>query len=192
MPMATPWNASFMNAMGRGEEATVRQKDHVVVTLGSMTEASSLGSMDQAPVLKGKSDGGAWALWEKIADGKPQFGHPANFTDHIEESKWVSFSTTLYDPNLLPSNPGTDRKRSRRGRTDHVFQSPVGWLRSYCPISRTSSGSRQMLRSSGDMVFSSTKPGDFVNKPMSAMHRTRDHGGDSWSPENRGRGAKDT
>ena len=83
------------------EKIKVGEKDKVIVTLGSMTEASSFGSMDSAPVLKGKSDGGAWALWEKIAAGQPQFGHPANFTDHIEESKWVSFTTTLHDPTFF-------------------------------------------------------------------------------------------
>jgi len=52
-------------------------------------------------VLKGKSDGGAWTLWEKIAAGQPQFGHPSNFTSHIEESKWLSFTTTLHDPTFF-------------------------------------------------------------------------------------------
>ena len=73
----------------------------MLVTLGSMTEASSLGAMDSAPVLKGKADGGAWTLWEKIAAGRPEFGRPSAFADHIDESKWVSFTTTLRDPTFL-------------------------------------------------------------------------------------------
>ena len=52
---------------GASEEILVTEKDKVIITLGSMTESSSLGSMDAAPVLAGKSDGGSWALWEKIA-----------------------------------------------------------------------------------------------------------------------------
>lgn len=67
-------------------------KDHVIVTLGSMTEASSLGAMDSAPVLNRKIDGGAWTLWEKIAAGRSEFGRPSVFADHIDESKWVSFT----------------------------------------------------------------------------------------------------
>ncbi len=86
---------------GRRQEITVGRQDHVIVTLGSMTEASSLGAMDLVPALKGKSDGGSWSLWEKIAVGHPEFGRPANFTSHIEESKWVSFSTTLHDPTFF-------------------------------------------------------------------------------------------
>ena len=86
---------------GQKDKIKVGDKDKVMVTLGSMTEASSFGSMDSAPALKGKSDGGSWALWEKIAAGQPQFGHPANFTDHLDESKWVSFTTTLHDPTFF-------------------------------------------------------------------------------------------
>src|SRR5208337_3958821 len=89
------------NQDGRIDEIKVGEKDKVIVTLGSMTEASSLGSMDSAPVLKRKPDGGAWALWERIAVGQPQFGNPANFSDHIEESKWLSFTTTLHDPTFF-------------------------------------------------------------------------------------------
>ena len=82
---------------GQTRKIAVEAGDLVIVTLGSMTEASSLGSMDSAPILKCKSDGGAWALWEKIAAGRPEFGHPSTFADHIDESKWVSFTVTLGD-----------------------------------------------------------------------------------------------
>src|SRR5947209_11211848 len=64
---------------GKAGEITVGLSDYVLVTLGSMTEASSLGTMDTAPVLNGKKDGGAWVLWEKIAAGRPEFGRPSAF-----------------------------------------------------------------------------------------------------------------
>jgi len=83
---------------GQASEIVVGASDYVLVTLGSMTEASSLGNMDEAPRLKGKEVGGAWTLWERIACGRPEFGHPSVFADHIDESKWVSFTTTLYGP----------------------------------------------------------------------------------------------
>jgi oleate hydratase len=84
---------------GRAEEIEIGATDKVIVTLGSMTEASSLGSMDSAPALpEGKPEGASWDLWEKIAADRPQFGHPTNFSDFLEESKWVSFTTTLRDP----------------------------------------------------------------------------------------------
>ena len=83
------------------EQIAVAEKDFVMVTVGSMTECSSLGSMDSAPVLNGKSIGCSWNLWEKIAAGQPQFGRPGNFTAHIDESKWESFTTTLHDPTFF-------------------------------------------------------------------------------------------
>jgi oleate hydratase len=86
---------------GRDETIAIEPDDFVIVTLGSMTEASSLGSMDAAPLLLGKDDGSAWALWEKLALGRPEFGRPAAFADHIGKSKWLSFTTTLSDPTFL-------------------------------------------------------------------------------------------
>ena len=83
------------------KEISLREHDRVIVTLGSMTEGSSLGSMKSAAALLGKTDGGSWALWEKIAAGQTEFGHPSNFTDHIEQSKWMSFTTTLHDPTFF-------------------------------------------------------------------------------------------
>jgi len=86
---------------GKSGEVAVRPGDYVVVTLGCMTEASSLGSMETVPALNGKASGGGWSLWEKLASDHALFGHPSVFTDHIEKSKWVSFTTTMSDPTLL-------------------------------------------------------------------------------------------
>ncbi|MCW6512132.1 oleate hydratase [Lichenifustis flavocetrariae] len=91
---------------GWGGQVEVASGDLVLVTLGSMTEASSLGSMNRAPsggaeTAGTKSGTGAWALWKKIADDRPEFGNPSVFSDHVGRSKWVSFTTTLYDLTLL-------------------------------------------------------------------------------------------
>ncbi|MCW6511743.1 oleate hydratase [Lichenifustis flavocetrariae] len=83
------------------EDIAIGPDDLVLVTLGSMTEASSLGGMDQVPELKGKYDGGAWALWEDMAEGRPAFGRPSVFAGHVDESKWVSFTTTLHSETFL-------------------------------------------------------------------------------------------
>lgn len=86
---------------GHRKEIRTSEKDKIIVTLGSMTEASSLGSMDSAPALKSKIDGGSWALWAKIASHHAQLGRPANFAGRINESKWVSFTTTLHNPTFF-------------------------------------------------------------------------------------------
>jgi len=75
--------------------------DIVFVTNGSMTADTAFGSMDAAPVLNRCKQSGAWRLWETLARGRPEFGHPAVFDDHIDESGWSSFSVTVTDPRFL-------------------------------------------------------------------------------------------
>ena len=86
---------------GASAEIVLRRIDRVLVTLGSMTEGSSLGAMNAAPAVRGKADGGAWTLWERIAADRPEFGNPGVFADHVDQSKWVSFTATMSDPTLL-------------------------------------------------------------------------------------------
>jgi oleate hydratase len=63
-----------------------------------MTDASSLGSMTGAPGKLTKADSGGWTLWEKLAEGRPQFGNPAAFNSCIAQSYWESFTVTLKNP----------------------------------------------------------------------------------------------
>jgi oleate hydratase len=92
--------ATFAEALtcergGVPRRIAVGPDDLVIATLGSMTEGAAIGGMDTAPALNDKHAGGAWTLWETIAGGRPELGRPAAFTDHIDESKWVSFTATL-------------------------------------------------------------------------------------------------
>jgi oleate hydratase len=77
---------------------TVGPDDVVFVTNGSMTDASSLGSLISPASLGGKDSGGSWALWETLAKDHTDFGKPAVFNGNVAESKWLSFTTTLRDP----------------------------------------------------------------------------------------------
>jgi len=148
-------------------EINVREEDKVIVTLGSMTEASSLGSMDSAPVLNTKCDGGSWTLWEKIAEGKEQFGHPTNFCDHVEESKWLSFTTTLHDPTFFRLL--CDLTGNVPGEGGLVTFPESGWLASivlaHQPHFVGQPPDVQVFWGYGLFV---DKIGDFVKKPMSA------------------------
>jgi oleate hydratase len=83
-----------------GEHNTIAlaPKDLLFVTLGCMTEGSSLGSMNTPAILNSRQSGGAWSLWDDIANGRPGFGHPDVFANHIKYSKWQSFTVTLSDP----------------------------------------------------------------------------------------------
>jgi oleate hydratase len=75
----------------------VRDGDLVFFQNGSMTDASSLGSMSSAPVKLSKKESGGWTLWEKLARDRPEFGNPAAFNGNIAQSYWESFTVTLKD-----------------------------------------------------------------------------------------------
>lgn len=83
---------------GEREEIAVADGDLVFLQNGSMTDASSLGSMTSAPPKLTKADSSSWALWEGLAQGRPQFGNPAVFNGCIAQSYWESFTVTLKDP----------------------------------------------------------------------------------------------
>ena len=79
----------------------IEESDLVFVTIGSLTAGTSLGSMDTVPKINDKHVGGAWALWEKLAKERPEFGKPHVFDDRVEESMWESFTVTLKDPTMV-------------------------------------------------------------------------------------------
>jgi oleate hydratase len=83
---------------GKSEVIAVNDGDLVFLQNGSMTDASSLGSMTNAPAKLTKTDSGGWTLWEKLAAGRPEFGNPAAFNSCIAQSCWESFTVTLKNP----------------------------------------------------------------------------------------------
>lgn len=83
---------------GTSEVITVNDGDLVFMQNGSMTDASSLGSMTSAPKRLTKADSEGWTLWEKLAEGRPYFGSPAAFNRCIAQSNWESFTVTLKNP----------------------------------------------------------------------------------------------
>jgi oleate hydratase len=82
---------------GQSEIRTLDEGDLVFVQNGSMTDASSLGSMTEAPPKLGKTNNGGWTMWEKLAGEHPSFGNPAVFNSCIAQSYWASFTVTLKD-----------------------------------------------------------------------------------------------
>lgn len=77
------------------KQVSVNPDDIVIFQNGSMVDASSIGSMTQAPVKKTKLESKGWTLWEKLAKGRPDFGNPAPFNSSIPESFWESFTITF-------------------------------------------------------------------------------------------------
>jgi oleate hydratase len=88
---------------GAPELVAVGDDDLVFVTNGSMTTASSLGTMTRPAELTardGKTDG-SWALWETLAKKHSEFGRPWVFNGKVDESKWLSFTVTMRDPTFF-------------------------------------------------------------------------------------------
>lgn len=101
-----------MNVVREGvkDVIDVKEDDLVIITNGSMTEGSSLGSMTSAPRLNGK--GSSWKLWENIASKKPSLGNPSSFDDHVDGSKWESFTVTFHDSKFFDLMENFTRNRA--------------------------------------------------------------------------------
>jgi oleate hydratase len=152
---------------GISGELEVGRDDYVIVTLGSITEASSLGSMDSVPVLNGKSSGGAWTLWEKIASGRPDFGRPSVFVDHIDQSKWVSFTTSLRDSPFF--RIVRDVTGNVPGEGGLITFAESNWLASIVlPHQPHFIGQPKDVDVFWGYGLLVDRPGNFVKKPMSA------------------------
>ncbi|RTM14203.1 MAG: oleate hydratase [Bradyrhizobiaceae bacterium] len=90
-----------LDADGKASVVSVGDGDLVFFENGSMTDASSLGSMTSPPERLTKADSHGWDLWEKVAAGRPGFGNPAAFNSSIPESYWASFTVTCRDPRFF-------------------------------------------------------------------------------------------
>jgi oleate hydratase len=82
-----------LNINGKEEIVKTTANDFVFFTNGSMTENSTLGDMDNAPVLD-RSEGNVWGLWKKIAAKDTAFGKPEVFCSDIDKTKWESYTIT--------------------------------------------------------------------------------------------------
>lgn len=82
---------------GKTQSVSVGADDLVIVQNASMTDAASLGTMTTAPKPLTKADSGGWTLWEKLVQGRPDFGNPSAFNSSIVEAYWESFTVTLKD-----------------------------------------------------------------------------------------------
>jgi oleate hydratase len=151
----------------QGGEIDVSPKDHVIVTLGSMTESSSLGSTDSAPIVKDKPIEASWSLWEKLAASHPELGRPSVFSSHVDESKWLSFTTTLHDPAFFQTVRDFTGNVPGEGGLITLADSP--WLMSIVlPHQPHFIGQPDGVNVFWGYGLFIDRPGNFVRKPMSA------------------------
>jgi oleate hydratase len=86
---------------GKVETLKVSKDDLVLFTDGSMTQNTTRGDIDHPAVLNRSQDKGCFSVWEKIAKKSPDFGHPEKFCSDIDKTKWLSFTVTLKDDDVV-------------------------------------------------------------------------------------------
>ena len=79
---------------GAATSVAVAPEDVVLVTLGSQAADLSVGSMTEAP--RPQRSGRPWALWQRLAAGRTDFGNPDVFfgAAHVPDTQWVTFTVT--------------------------------------------------------------------------------------------------
>jgi oleate hydratase len=113
----------------RGDSVTsvaVAPDDLVLVTTGSQAADLSAGSMTEAP--RPRSSGRSWALWTRLAKGRPEFGKPdAYFGEaQIALSRWVTFTVTDTGTEFIDQM--TALTGSEPGRGGLVTLKDSGWV----------------------------------------------------------------
>jgi oleate hydratase len=152
----------------RGERKAIALKDGDLVFLqnGSMTDASSLGSMTSAPKKLTKQDCDSWTLWENLAAESSDFGNPSAFNSSIAESCWESFTVTLKNPTFF--DKVTEFSGNQPGTGGLITFKDSNWLMSivlaYQPHFANQPADVQVFW--GYALFPD-RVGDFVPKPMS-------------------------
>ncbi|WP_308280529.1 oleate hydratase [Streptomyces lincolnensis] len=100
---------------GHDDEIRISPEDLVLVTNGSMTDASCRGSHTEAPDPRGVHRSGAWLLWHRLSRGRKEFGNPAAFDKNIPESRWESFTVTAHDPAFVDAMEKLSGRETGRG-----------------------------------------------------------------------------
>lgn len=152
---------------GAPADLDVGDDELVIVTLGSMTADSTLGSMGSPPPPPPARRGGAWALWERLAAKDAAFGRPAAFCGDVARTQWVSFTVTQADDRFVrrmeafsgsPAGQGglVTLKDSPWGLTFHLFHPPAV------------AGQPPGIHVWWGYGLFADRPGDFVAKAMPA------------------------
>ena len=103
----------------------VAPQDIVLVTTGSQAADLSTGSMTEVP--SPRPTGRSWALWQRLAQGRTDFGKPDVFfgPPRIPDSLWVTFTVT--DTGTEFVNRIAELTASEAGRGGLVTLKDSGW-----------------------------------------------------------------
>lgn len=80
----------------------IQPEDLIFFTNGSMTQNSTRGSMNEAPIMNRSTEKrGCFTLWEKLAKKSNVFGNPSKFTSDLDKSVFISVTVTIKDNHKL-------------------------------------------------------------------------------------------
>lgn len=111
---------------GAVSSVAVAPEDVVLVTVGSQVADLSVGSMTQAPWPR--RGGRPWALWQRLAQGRKDFGNPDVFfgTAQVPDAHWVTFTVTTTGTDFFDQM--TALTGSKPGSGGLVTLKDSGWL----------------------------------------------------------------
>ncbi|WP_158976486.1 oleate hydratase [Cellulophaga sp. L1A9] len=157
-------NLAYENK-GNKESIRINDGDLVFYQNGSMTDASSYGSMTSAPKHFTKEDSQGWVLWEKLANKYPGFGRPEVFNSNIAESFWESFTITLKDTAFFDQMEKLSGNKAGTG--SQVTLKDSNWFMSFSlnqqPHYKDQPSNVQVFFTYG---LHPDRVGNFVGKPM--------------------------
>lgn len=153
-------------AAGSPQQIALGADDYLFVTLGSMVENSSVGTMTTPALLHPKEAVGGWALWERLAGKNAAFGRPEVFNGQVDRSKWMSFTVTLKDSVFFEHMERFTGNKAGTGGLVTITDS--NWLMSvvlaHQPHFRNQPAGTFVFWGDGLLP---DNPGNFVQKPMS-------------------------
>ena len=86
----------------RSRNVRVAPTDIVLVTNGCMTDNSTEASTDSVAKYNRENNAPSFDLWRRMAHGRPELGDPDVFCGRVDESMWMSFTTTINNnPDVL-------------------------------------------------------------------------------------------
>jgi oleate hydratase len=145
----------------------VAPDDLVLVITGSQAADLCAGSMTAAP--DPRPSGRSWALWERLAQGRTDFGKPGAFfgAPRIPESLWVTFTVTDMGGEFI--NQMAALTGSEAGLGGLVTLKDSGWVLSLSIFHQP----EIIGQPSGTTVWWGyglypDRIGDYVRKPMTA------------------------
>lgn len=142
----------------------VKANDRVYITLGSMTDGSVLGSNDAAPAMNDEQ-GGAWALWRKLACENEGFGNPGAFCTPTDKTAWNSFTVTLSNPDFVEFME--DFTNNRTGTGGLVTFADSAWLLSIVLFHQPHfRGQKHGTYTFWGYGLRGDRDGDYLEKPM--------------------------